>query len=555
MRNDVADGPVDVSVIVPVFNAEPYLRECLDSVLGQSLGLDHLEVIAVDDGSTDGSAELLDEYASRHRQVIVVHEPNSGGPGRPRNVALQRAQGRYVFFLDADDFLGQDALRRMVEMADRNGSDVVLGKMVGVGGRLVPTRAFARTVDRADLADVYSTLSVLKLFRRTLIEQVGVRFAEGLGGGEDAPITAELYLSARTISVVADYNCYYYRQRPDSQTKRVRTESLLDYLARVSQDAELLARYRPAGEDRDRLMARHIRDIVRAMNSRWVSLPPDERRRVFESASALVKEWHTDRIQAALPPRRALRAYCLRHDLLPELEDIVRASEADAFANPIVEGTRVFARYPHFRDGSGIPDSCFELTDRIVLRRRVDRARIDGTRLQLSGQAYLSLVGGPTTVVLRRWPWGPERRFPATATPTPGLRDRNATYPAAGFTADIDLATAEGGQPLPPGPWQVELTVGPPQLQRTAPIRLNKRMRAQLKTVYDGGRQTAGAALYATADGFLRLQVGADAALRTVAQRALARARRLTRSARRRVCLLPAGIRRFVARGRAATQP
>jgi glycosyltransferase involved in cell wall biosynthesis len=549
----VTDGasrpPVEVSVIIPVFNAEPYLRECLDSVIGQSLGLDRLEVIAVDDGSTDGSAELLDEYASRHRQVTVVHEPNSGGPGRPRNVALDHAQGKYVFFLDADDYLGTDALRRLLEMADRNGSDVVLGKMVGVGGRLVPTRAFARTVDKADLADVYSTLSVLKLFRRTLIEQVGVRFPEGLGGGEDAPITAELYLSAKTISVVADYPCYYYRQRANSQTKRERTESLLDYLERASQHVELLARYRPTGEDRDTLMARHTRDIVRAFNSRWLSLPPLERRRVFESASGLLKKWHTERIQATLRPPRALRAYCLQHDLFSELEDIVRASEAAAFSDPIVDGTRVFARYPHFRDAAGIPDSCFELTNRIVLRRRVERAEIEGTRLRISGHAYLTVVGGRTDIVLRRWPWGPERRFPATPTPTPALRDRNASYPQAGFTAEIDCATAEGGRPLPPGPWQLSLAVGPPQLQVEDPIRLPKRARRALRTA--GGRhrrRPAEAHLYLANDGSLRLRVGSGAWLRTASERTLAGGQRLRRRGRRRL----SGLRRRVRRWRSA---
>ena len=102
-----------VSVIVPVYNVEPYLSECLDSVLTQSIGLDRLELIAVDDGSTDGSAEILDRYADRHPDMRVFHEPNSGGPGRPRNVGLNHASGKYIFFLDADDYLGRQALERL----------------------------------------------------------------------------------------------------------------------------------------------------------------------------------------------------------------------------------------------------------------------------------------------------------------------------------------------------------------------------------------------------------------------------------------------------------
>lgn len=201
-----------VSVVIPVYNVESYLRQTIDSVLDQTLGRNNLEVVAVDDGSTDGSAELLDSYAQSHPQVRVFHEPNSGGPGRPRNVGLDHARGRYVFFLDADDYLGIEALERLVAMAERNRSDVVMGKVVGIDGRFVARRAYRRTLDRAKLSDVYSTLAVMRLFRRSLIDRVGTRFDEKVEGGEDSPFTAELMLNADVISVVADYDCYYCRE-------------------------------------------------------------------------------------------------------------------------------------------------------------------------------------------------------------------------------------------------------------------------------------------------------------------------------------------------------
>ncbi len=80
-----------VSVVIPVYNTRPYLAECLDSVLTQDLSPDELEVVAVDDGSTDGSGELLDAYAERHRNLRVIHQDNSGWPGRP---AQRRPGGR-----------------------------------------------------------------------------------------------------------------------------------------------------------------------------------------------------------------------------------------------------------------------------------------------------------------------------------------------------------------------------------------------------------------------------------------------------------------------------
>jgi glycosyltransferase involved in cell wall biosynthesis len=102
----------DVTVVVLVFNTMPYLTATLDSLVRQTLitrdgGSHRLEVVAVDDGSTDGSGAELDRYAEQHPGLFtVIHEVNSGGPASPCNVGLEHAHGRYVFFLGADDYLG-----------------------------------------------------------------------------------------------------------------------------------------------------------------------------------------------------------------------------------------------------------------------------------------------------------------------------------------------------------------------------------------------------------------------------------------------------------------
>ena len=90
------------SIIVPVFKVQGYLRECLDSVLGQSYP--DFEVIAVDDCSPDGCGAILDEYAARDERVQVMHLPENVGLGRARNAGLEEARGDYVLFLDSDDF-------------------------------------------------------------------------------------------------------------------------------------------------------------------------------------------------------------------------------------------------------------------------------------------------------------------------------------------------------------------------------------------------------------------------------------------------------------------
>jgi CDP-glycerol glycerophosphotransferase len=499
-----------VSVIIPVCNVEPYLRECLDSVLGQTIGLARIEVIAVDDGSTDGSGVLLDEYAASHPEIRAFHEPNSGGPGRPRNVGLDHATGTYVFFLDADDYLGPEALERLVGMAERNATDIVLGKMVGVAGRPVPTRAFCRTRARATLDTVYGTLTVLKLFRRALIERLGLRFTEGMAGGEDAPFTARAYFEADGISVVADYDCYYCRARPDSQSRGGggRKDDLVQVLGGFSSRMELVARYRRPGPGRDRLMIRHVLDVVRPFSQQWLDLPPDERRRVFDAAAALIRRWHTKLIQDCLAPGPALRAHCLQHGLTAELEDIVACSARSAYANAVAEGGRVFAGYPHFRASAGIPDSCYEITERIELLRPLARAAVvDGT-LRLSGTAYLSLLGGSATIILRRWPRGPELRFPTESTPTCDMRDRDATYPNAGFAVAINVASAAHGRPLASGSWDIVVSVGTDRVRREARWHAPRAEDPAATAPHPGEQSDPLGALYVTPAGLVRLRIG-----------------------------------------------
>jgi poly(ribitol-phosphate) beta-N-acetylglucosaminyltransferase len=207
---------VRVSVVVPVYNSQRYLAECLDSILGQDLPAGRLEVVAVDDGSTDGSGALLDDYAARHACVRVVHQENSGWPGRPRNVGLAAARGRYVFFADSDDRLGPEALRRMADFADAYSSDVVVAKLVQFdgtpfGGGIWQTE---RQVD-ADLRQAIVTLGPWKLFRREFVDRQGLRFPEGKVRLEDGIFVTEAYVTARRVSVLADYDYYFKRDQDD----------------------------------------------------------------------------------------------------------------------------------------------------------------------------------------------------------------------------------------------------------------------------------------------------------------------------------------------------
>ena len=209
------DARVAVSVVIPVYNTRRYLAECLDSVLAQDLAPDELEVVAVDDGSTDGSGELLDAYAERHPNLRVVHQENSGWPGRPRNVGRAASRGTYVFFADSDDRLAPHALRAMYDFAVAHGSDVVVPKVVPLDGAARPSPVWRRTRVDAELPRVIQTLGPWKLFRRAFLDEQDLRFPEGRVRLEDGIFVTTAYVTARRVSVLADDDYYRKRSQPD----------------------------------------------------------------------------------------------------------------------------------------------------------------------------------------------------------------------------------------------------------------------------------------------------------------------------------------------------
>ena len=120
----LTDGPL-ISVVVPVYNAEKYLARCLDSILDQIY--EHIEVIAVDDGSTDKSAELLKRYLAQDERMRLVRHETNRGLFQARLSGSDAAKGRYLAFVDSDDYICADWFRTLVKKAEETGADMVVG--------------------------------------------------------------------------------------------------------------------------------------------------------------------------------------------------------------------------------------------------------------------------------------------------------------------------------------------------------------------------------------------------------------------------------------------
>lgn len=208
-----------LTVVIPLYNAMPYFKKTVASILEQTYDLSEVEVLVMDDGSTDGSLEYAKEVAAQHPGLFrVVECGRTGGPSIPRNMGIEQSKGKYIFFCDADDYFGDDAFRRMVKHAEEWRSDVLLVKLATPDGRPIARAPFRKgSIPHADIYSdpVCDSLTCYKLFRARPIQKQGIRFDPSLSLREDDLFVEEALLRAASHSIAADYGYYYVTTRDD----------------------------------------------------------------------------------------------------------------------------------------------------------------------------------------------------------------------------------------------------------------------------------------------------------------------------------------------------
>lgn len=204
-----------VSVIVPVYHVKPYLNSCLDSILAQTY--ENLQIILVDDGSTDGSGSICDQYAARDPRIRVIHQENLG-VSAARNAGLAAATGTWIGWVDSDDWIEPEMFARLLEGATQENADIALcGRYQEYPDRRVPFGPKSEAV----LTGSAGLLSLLeetqmdnalydKLYRRELFD--GIRFPEGRTY-EDLAVLYRVFEKADRILCLTQ-PLYHYRQRP-----------------------------------------------------------------------------------------------------------------------------------------------------------------------------------------------------------------------------------------------------------------------------------------------------------------------------------------------------
>lgn len=270
-----------VSVVIPVYNVERFLRECVDSVLNQTM--QDFEIILVDDGATDSSGAICDEYGRQDPRIRVIHQEN-GGLSAARNTGLDAASGEYVYFLDSDDYIEPYSLEHLQNMADEKQADVVFFDAYVFFTDCEPdpkvyqyhrSKEYSTKPGRQMLlelldTDEYRTAVPLMLFRRDYMLKHNFRFREGIlhedelftfyvyhGDGMIAHCHEELYARRmRQASIMTgasmrkryeSVSVIYFELSELYRKKVIRDEAGRRYLARMSRS--MLAKYRLMAEE------------------------------------------------------------------------------------------------------------------------------------------------------------------------------------------------------------------------------------------------------------------------------------------------------------------
>lgn len=207
-----------VSIIVPIYNAGAYLRDCLDSILRQSYN--NIEVILIDDGSTDESGDICDEYTSSFPQIKVFHQKNCGSSAA-RNKGFDVAVGDYLYFVDADDWIDGRSVEILVSEIQKNDADLLISAFYYNKDNYQPNKAssFNPIVIISELFEGQRGIEGglwNKFIKKSLMDSFGIKFPK-YDYYEDLHVFIELLFNARNINY-CETPSYHYRRTPDSQT-------------------------------------------------------------------------------------------------------------------------------------------------------------------------------------------------------------------------------------------------------------------------------------------------------------------------------------------------
>ncbi|MEV7560057.1 bifunctional glycosyltransferase family 2 protein/CDP-glycerol:glycerophosphate glycerophosphotransferase [Streptomyces sp. NPDC089795] len=474
--------PPRLSIVVPVYNVELYLDECLESIASQTF--EDFEAILVDDGSTDTSAVIAKAFAAKDKRFRVVMQDNAG-LGAARNVGARHADkdSEYLAFVDSDDTMPDYAYQRLIDALDETGSDFAGGNVkrfrsVGMQQSWGHRAAFARTQLKTHISKfpalVTDRTAWNKVYRRSFWDRHGFQYPEGILY-EDAPVSIPAHYFASSVDIISDC-VYHWRVRETGERSITQRStdpiSLIDRvksvrLVRESLKAKQGAKY-----------ARYLRDYDHNVLSEELPLiykyvgegGPDFRAAFVKEVGGLVREIGTGP-WSDLTVADRLKAYLAGEGRVEDFIALQHHQRDYSYSVPVKGLARPQADYPFLHGRPPVPSKILTLgpRERRVVSRLEQAAWVDG-KLLLRGYALPGHLGAESRLGTRKvlvFREGGKRRRSVVSTRTvaspmatvkaPHLALRHADW--AGFTAVVDPSMFQSGGKWNQGIWTTSIAV------------------------------------------------------------------------------------------------
>lgn len=271
-----------VSVVIPVFNAEKYLPECLDSLATQTL--DNMEIVCIDDGSTDNSANIIKEYQKKYKTIRYVYQENQG-LGGARNAGIRNAKGKYIGFVDADDFVDKNMFKVLYDMAEESKSEIAMCNLMFEPNdsdtkKHLWYKPYKGVID-GDFLD-RNIQPWNKIILRDLIDRTNFEFFPK--NGDDMLIV--LMINAKGI-ISTDEKFYHYRVGHSTMSNTFKTESFVNFLKCTEAQIEEIKKTDKYDELKEYLDYRMIYVLLQAMA---VSASKREKQ-LYRDSKKMLKEY------------------------------------------------------------------------------------------------------------------------------------------------------------------------------------------------------------------------------------------------------------------------
>ena len=365
---------VKVSVIVPIYNAEKYLRQCIDSVVNQTLK--DIEIVLIDDGSTDGSAEICKEYLFDSR-VSYYHKENEG-LAAARDDGMQRASGEYIGFVDSDDWLEPDMYEKMYNAAKSNDSDVVFCNCIENenGHRFTPEMPSGPYNRKKIIDDVLSRSlayinakgekrairwsNCLRIYKLSTLRDNDIRFDRRFRRSQDSQLTYEAMLVAQNFYYLGDDYLYHNRVVGDSLSRGY-TKNMwplyVPLIERLYKDTEDF-------KEADLMSQMHLRNfffVTECIDNEFKPLCPNSREKSIELINEIVTDPLCERFYGQIPLEKLNPFYKKYYELILKKDAKKIYDAIPAYKDKIAKRERLKSRIMNFLTESAVVGRIYKL--------------------------------------------------------------------------------------------------------------------------------------------------------------------------------------------------